>query len=1196
MHLFFSRARAAMLVCALIASLQPAMRPTFAVAPAGIAARPAQQVTDPSITLTPGSAQTGSPDIALVIGLTGFQTDSIKSVTFGATPLTVVLTDTSTLTATLPATNLLTAGFYPVVVSEVAGISATRTFTVSNPAPTALQFSPATMQAGQAAAFVITGTGYSASTTATLGSNVLIISAWTPTQLTAQLASGVVTRTGSLPLTVYNGAPGGGAASPGTVTVGAGVPATLTLAPLTTTVAASGTIAYSVIVSDAYGNTPTGQSVNWTTNPDAVQSTVSGALTATVRADTRAASHARAVTATLSANPALQQTAGFTIQSLGVASISVSPATRVVSPSVPVALSAVARDAFGNVLAEPINWSFSAAGTATPGNPTSAVTYTPPTTARAYYITATAQSNGAVFGTATVTVTPGNLQTIAVSPVSAVLPPSTTQLFAATGSDAYGNLIPGLTFNWTNVGAGGTFLTANPTASTLYRTSTIAGSYTIRVRSTAGTTNTLVSVTVNPGPLARIVVTPTGVTLLPNGTQSYTAAGFDQYDNFLPSTSFAWSVDAAYTGKMSFSGNTLTAGTQAGNFPNAVIATSGSITGRGNVAISTASLASMTLTPQTTSISPNGTQTFVAQAFDAFNNEITQTAFAWSVTGAGTIIAFGPTTATLRATTTAGTYNNSLTASVGALNRSATITVVPGSVSSVRITPNPFTLAVNEAASFTATAYDASNNPVPNQSFTWLTQGGGTIESSTSTGATFRAGTDAGVFTNALVATTAGKSDSVTVTVQPGPVASLRVSPTTTTQQAGDTKKFAVVAKDAFDNEIGDLPVTWMASPQAGAIQQDGLLTVGSIAGQYSAAITVTSGALSASANITITPAALDTIALSPNVTSMAAGALRQFTATGRDRFGNLITDKVFSWTALSGGTIESSGPMTAAFRAGAADGVYPTALRVKSGSIERTAAVEVTRLVLVINPSGNSFVTNGRQVLTFTVSARDALGVPVGPGVPVTLTLSACPGVCTLYAGNPLAGATTVSGLTGAGGSFEAYLVSAYTSPTATLSSQVQAAASAALGGNTAQTSVSVTGQFTPFRGRLPLVFKNFVQPVTGNHVACQAYRGPLPMRVSQAASQPFNMYRFRPVTAAADVVVTGYAAQGDLLLYRVRDDTCVSNNQLSLEFVKSTTLSVGSFQTTFAGLNPQSDYLLAVYTKSGFGTGLYVIDIRAK
>ena len=92
MHLFFSRARAAMLVCALIASLQPAMRPAFAVAPAGIAARPAQQVTDPSITLTPGSAQTGSPDIALVIGLTGFQTDSIKSVTFGATPLTVVLT------------------------------------------------------------------------------------------------------------------------------------------------------------------------------------------------------------------------------------------------------------------------------------------------------------------------------------------------------------------------------------------------------------------------------------------------------------------------------------------------------------------------------------------------------------------------------------------------------------------------------------------------------------------------------------------------------------------------------------------------------------------------------------------------------------------------------------------------------------------------------------------------------------------------------------------------------------------------------------------------------------------------------------------------------------------------------------------------------------------------------------------------
>jgi hypothetical protein len=1195
MHSYIERARSAMLICALIASIQPVPQPLSAAAPAAVAARPLHQTDLASITLTPDNAQTGSPDIALVIGLTGFQTDSAKSVMFGPTPLTVVLTDTSTLTATLPATNLLTAGYFPVVVSEVAGTTATRTFTVSNPAPTAALFSPATMQAGQAVAFVITGTGYSASTTATLGSNALTISAWTPTQLTAQLASGVVTRTGLLPLTVYNPAPGGGSASPGAVTIGADVPATMTLAPMTTTVAASGTIAYSVIVTDAYGNTPTGQSVSWTTNPDAVQSTVSGALTATVRADTRAASHARAVTATLSANPALQQTAGFTIQSLGIASISVSPATRVVSPNVPVALTAIARDVFGNVLSEPINWSFSAAGTATPGNPTSAVTYTPPTTARAYYITATAQSNGAIFGTATVTVTPGNLQTIAVSPVSAVLPPSTTQVFNATGSDAHGNVIPGLVFNWTNVGVGGTFLVANPTSSTLYRTNIVAGSYTIRVRSSPGPTNTLVSVTVNPGPLARIVVTPTGVTLAPNGTQAYTAAGFDQYDNYVPGVSFAWSVDAAYSGKMSFSGNTLTAGTQAGNYPNAVIATSGAITGRGNVAISTASLASMTLTPESTSLSPNGTQTFVAKAFDAFSNEITQTAFAWSVTGAGTLVAFGPTTATLRATSTAGTYVNSLTASVGALNRSATITVVPGVVNSVRITPNPATLAVNEAASFTATAYDANNNPVPNQSFAWSTEGGGSIESSSSTSATFRAGTDAGAYANALVATAAGKSDGVTITVLPGPAASLRVSPSTTAQQAGDTKQFAIVAKDAFNNVINDLPVTWSASPQAGVIQQDGLLVVGSVAGQYSGAITVTAGALKASASITITPAALDTIALSPNVTSMAAGALRQFTATGRDRFGNVITDKVFSWTALSGGTIESSGPMSAAFRAGTVTGVYPTALRVKSGSIERTAAVEVTQLVVVINASNNSFLTNGRQVLTFTVSPRDELGVPVGAGVAVTLTLASCPGSCSLYAGSPLAGATTVSGVTGSAGNFVAYLVSQYTSPTATLNSLVQVVAVAALGSNATQSTASVTGQFIPFRGRTPLVFKDFLQPVSGNHVACQAYRSALPIRVPQAPTQAFNMYRFRPTTASLSVTVTGYAAQGDLLLYRVRSDTCSANNQLSLEFVKSTTLSVGSFQTTFAGLNPQNDYLLAVYTKSGFGTGLYVIDIRA-
>ena len=51
------------------------------------------------------------------------------------------------------------------------------------------------------------------------------------------------------------------------------------------------------------------------------------------------------------------------------------------------------------------------------------------------------------------------------------------------------------------------------------------------------------TITVEPGPLARVMVQPTDVTLTPTNTQSFTAKALDQFDNPIPGLTFIWSVE-----------------------------------------------------------------------------------------------------------------------------------------------------------------------------------------------------------------------------------------------------------------------------------------------------------------------------------------------------------------------------------------------------------------------------------------------------------------------------------------------------------------------------------------------------------------------------------------------------------------------------------------------------------------------------
>ncbi|MDZ7779980.1 MAG: ice-binding family protein [Gemmatimonadota bacterium] len=169
-------------------------------------------------------------------------------------------------------------------------------------------------------------------------------------------------------------------------------------------------------------------------------------------------------------------------------------------------------------------------------------------------------------------------------------------------------------------------------------------------------------------------------------------------------------------------------------------------------------IATITVTPDATTMEINGTQQFTATAVDGAGNAISITP-TWSVeAGGGTIDASGIFTAG----TTTGTFENTVVATSGAISGSATVTVTAGPAESLTVSPDPQSMLVNSVQEFTATAEDAGGNPVT-VTPTWSVEaGGGTIDASTGV---FTAGSVGGTFTNTVMATSGTLSGFATVTV-----------------------------------------------------------------------------------------------------------------------------------------------------------------------------------------------------------------------------------------------------------------------------------------------------------------------------------------------------------------------------------------------------------------------------------------------
>ncbi len=297
----------------------------------------------------------------------------------------------------------------------------------------------------------------------------------------------------------------------------------------------------------------------------------------------------------------------------------------------------------------------------------------------------------------------GTTQTVmvAISPTTATVPANGTQQFQATVT---GSSNTAVTWQVNNV-TGGTASTGTISTTGLYTAppATVAMQVMVTAVASADTTKTAsAAVMITALPMGSVTISPTNATLAVGGMQQFTATVVNETN-----TGVTWSVDGVSGGNTTvgtISSNGLyTAPPSAGT--HTVTATSVADTSKS--ASAAVSVISMTISPQTASLTPLGTQQFTATVQGTTNTSVT-----WSVDGVsggnntvGTVSSAGLYTAPA----TMGTHTVTATsAALPSYSVNASVTVAgdaPG-VASVLTYHND---DVRDGANLNETTLNASN-------------------------------------------------------------------------------------------------------------------------------------------------------------------------------------------------------------------------------------------------------------------------------------------------------------------------------------------------------------------------------------------------------------------------------------------------------------------------------------------------------
>ena len=461
------------------------------------------------------------------------------------------------------------------------------------------------------------------------------------------------------------------------------------------------------------------------------------------------------------------------------------------------------------------------------------------------------------------------------------------------------------------------------------------------------------TVTVLARAVASVQLSPTAPSLLVGGFVQLLAVPVDEAGAPLTDRALFWVSSDPRVAVVDITGlvNGLTSGVAT------ITATSEVRSASVGVTVSPVPVASVQITPSSDSITVGQTTQLSAVSRDSAGGLLGDRVATWTtnaagvatVSSTGVVLGIAPGSATISATSAGRTST-------------ARIAVRPRPVGSVIVSPSQSALTVGQTVRLIVQITDANG--------TLLTGRPATFRSSSATVAQVES--DGTVTANApgaatMTVTSEGQVGTATVVVSPSPVASVRISPASTTLMVGAAARLTAAVLDAGGGTLSQRPVTWTSgAPSVFIAAPDG--TVVGLAPGTGLVFAASEGRL-ATATITVRSPAVMRVDVSPASVSIIAGETGDLAVTVRDSAGGVLTGRAVEWRSGNNtaaivsntGRVRAIAPGSAVISA-TVDGVVGTAVVTVVPVPIATVGVALTETSIIV-----------RGTTQATATARDA-------------------------------------------------------------------------------------------------------------------------------------------------------------------------------------------------------------------------------
>jgi parallel beta-helix repeat protein len=660
-------------------------------------------------------------------------------------------------------------------------------------------------------------------------------------------------------------------------------------------------------------------------------------------------------------------TASLNVTAGGIDHIVISPASATITAGGSQAYTAQGYDTAGNPVADvtaSTTFSISPDGSCTGATCTA-------TAAGPHTVTG---NNGGKTSSASLSVTAGPLDHLALSPASATIAAGGSQAYTAEGRDQYENSLGDVTATTVfSIAPDGSCTGATCTAS-------VAGAHTV-TGTKSGKTGTA-SLNVAAGGIDHIVISPASATITAGGSQAYTAQGYDAAGNPVADvtafTIFSIAPDGACVGA------TCTA-TAAG--AHTVTGDSAGKTSSASLSVTAGPLDHLVLSPASATIAAGGSQVYTAEGRDQYDNSLGDMT-------APTSFTIAPDGSCTRATCTASVAGaHTVTGTKSGKTGTASLEVTAGGVDHIVISPGSATITAGGSQAYTAEGFDAANNSLGDvtASTTFSISPNGSCAGATCTA------TAAGQHT--VTGNNGGKTSSASLSVTAGPLDHLVLSPASATIAAGGSQAYTAEGRDQYENSLGDVTATTVFSiaPNGSCT---GATCTASVAGAHT--VTGTKSGKTGSASLNVTAGGIDHIVISPASATISAGGSQAYTAEAFDAANNSLGD-VTSSTTFS---ILPDGSCTGAACTATTAGAHT--VTGNNGGKTSTASLSVLAGPLdhlALSPASATIASGASQA--YTAQGRDQYENSLGDMTATTAFSIAPNGSCT--------GATCTASLVGA-------------------------------------------------------------------------------------------------------------------------------------------------------------------------------------